>query len=95
MKYWDDVHGGYLDPVKAAEARMEENQWIDKRRVMEQIPRYQMKPGAQPPIILKWIDQRKKRGRYRARLVAREIKRAKRVKDKLGPEDCFFSDAPN
>ena len=33
-QFWDDVNGGWLDPVKVRSARREEVEWIKKRGVL-------------------------------------------------------------
>jgi len=91
-RYYDDVNGGYLDPQKAAAAREEEIAWILKRHVLDKVPRSQC---TTKPIPIKWIDTMKLGGRYRSRLVAREIKRAKKFKDRLRPEECFSAMPPS
>ena len=46
------------------------------------------------PYTLKWIDIVKPDGRYRRRLVVREIKRAKSPEERLEPQDVFSSMPP-
>ena len=43
------------------------------------------------PLSMRWIDTVKADGRYRSRLVVREIKKAKKPGDKLEPQDVFSS----
>ena len=88
---WDDINNEELDPVKVMEARQEEIDYIRGMQVFKAVPKSEC-PGK--PITMKWIDTRKQSGRYRSRLVCREIKKAKRSEDKLDPADVFSAMPP-
>jgi hypothetical protein len=57
------------------------------RRVFSVQPESWAKTLGLRPISMKWIDTVKPNGKYRSRLVVREIKKA--MKEKLRPEDVF------
>ena len=86
--YWDDVNGGWLEPSKVRAARKEELDWVIRQGVFEQIPEEDV---TGKKLSLKWIDSMKPGGRYRSRLVVREIKNAKTADEKLDPSDVFSS----
>ena len=73
-QYWDDVNGGWLDPEKVKAARKEELDWIVKQHVFEKVADTEVEGKK---LSLRWIDTVKSNGRYRSRMVFREIKRAK------------------
>ena len=70
--YWDDVNGGWLDPEKVEQARKEELDWILKQGVFEKVREEECRGKR---LSLRWIDTVKSNGRYRSRLVVREIKK--------------------
>jgi hypothetical protein len=45
-------------------------------------------------LTLKWVDTRKSSGLVRSRLVAREVKKAKKVEDRLQPHEVFSAMPP-
>ena len=93
-RYWDDLNGGWLDPQKAKAARQEELQWMEYRKVFRKVPEAWAKQRKLKKLSLKWIDTYKSDGRYRSRLVVREIKKAKPLHDRLKPEDVFSAMPP-
>ena len=85
------MNGGWLDKAKVEAARKEELDWILRQKVFEKVPITQVDGRL---LTLKWVDTRKSDGRYRSRLVVREIKKAKREEDKLDPSEVFSSMPP-
>jgi len=90
-EYWDDVNGGWLDTEKVRKARKEELDWILKQNVFSKVPASEVEGRL---LSLRWIDTVKSDGRYRSRLVVREIKKAKKEDEKLDPADVFSSMPP-
>ena len=94
LKFWDDVHGGWLDPAKVQEARKTELEWIHKQGVYEQRTIQERKEvTGLPPIRLLWIDINKgdnDHPNYRGRLVVRE-KRGKGESGRALPAALLFS----
>ena len=59
-KYWDDVKGGWLDPVLLGKAREEEMQYVKKHAVYEKVPISQcLKETGKNPIKTGWADTNK------------------------------------
>ena len=75
-KFWDDVKGGWLDPVLIGKAREEEMQYVKKHAVYEKVPISQcLKETEKNPIKTGWADTNKGTSecRYiRSRWVAKE-----------------------
>ena len=92
--FWDDINGGWLDATRVRAARKEELDWMESRKVMMAVPELECKQKQGRPLTLKWLDTVKPDGRYRSRLVVREVKRAKRPEERLDPQDVFSSMPP-
>ena len=59
-KYWDDVNGGWLDPVLIRKASEEEMQYVKNHAVSEKVPMSQgWKETGQNPIKTGWADTNK------------------------------------
>ena len=75
-KYWDDVLGGWLDPVLIPKAREEEMQYVKKHAVYEKVTVSQCwKKTGKNPIKTGWADTNKKTSEcpnIRSRWVAKE-----------------------
>ena len=61
---------------------------------MEVVDEYEMIQKGLKPLTIRWIDQLKQDGRYRSRLVAREIKKLKRAHERLEAHEVFSSMPP-
>ena len=86
-EYWDDVNGGWLDKSKVEKARKEELDWILKQTVFEKVPMAQVDGRL---LTLKWVVTVKSDGRYRSRLVVREIRRPRRRRTSWTHLRCFL-----
>ena len=86
-KFWDDVIGGWLDPVLVRKAREEEMQYVKKHAVCENIPMSQYwKETEKNPIKTGWADTNKRTSEcpnIRSRWVAKEYN--------TGPRPDLFS----
>ena len=79
IKFYDDVNGGEeLDKKKVVEARKLEMQFFKKMGVYSKVSKDDVKEKAGKIITTKWVDTDKGMGKYRSRLVGREIKKDKR-----------------
>ena len=90
--YFDSVNGGYLKPELVREARAEELRWVKEKKIWEWRPTEECwnEAGAKP-VPLKWVDTNKgddEEPNYRSTIVAREIKKAKKIWQKLKPKIC-------
>ena len=77
----DDVRGGVLETEKVKQARQEKFQWCRGMGVWEPVLRKDMEPKGAKAVSLRLVDTNKDdagRPNYRSRLVAREIKMAKK-----------------
>ena len=55
--YWDDVHGGWLDPEKVKEARQLEMEYLKRQAVYEKRPISEaLKVTGRRPIPVRWLD---------------------------------------
>jgi hypothetical protein len=90
-RYWDDVSGKELDPVRVREARVEEMKEFGKHTVYEKVPLAQCwSRTGKKPIGVRWVDINKgddRNPKYRSRLVAMEFNCDKR-------EDLFAATPP-
>ena len=72
MEAWDDVNGGYLDPVEVKKARATEINWVREQKIYEIVPRQTCyNETGKAPISLLWIDTNKgdeKHFNYRSRM---------------------------
>ena len=91
-RFWDDVNGGWLDPIRVRAARRLEVDWIVKRNVLKIVKRTETK--GKKLLDLRWVDTQKSDGTHRSRLVVREIKKAKKASERLSPEEVFSSMPP-
>jgi len=93
--FWDDVKGGWLQPEGVQEARREEIEWMQHRKVFEVVKAdLCWKDTGKAPMSLRWVDTNKgdsTRPRYRSRLVAREVRRGK---TRVLPDAMLFSAMP-
>eukprot|EP00959_Pyramimonas_sp_CCMP1952_P201814 4220142-Pyramimonas_sp.AAC.1 len=96
-RYWDDVNGGWLDPVMVREARKCEVDWLRRQEVHEKRPLQECREVTRAnPIKLFWIDTNKgdnERSNYRSRIVVRE-KRGKGEEGRSLPAALLFSAMP-
>ena len=95
QEFWDDVNGGWLEAGKVRQARKEEMDWMSARQVFTIVSDSECKRSKQSkPLTWRWLDTRKPSGRYRSRLVVREIKKAKPMSQRLRPEEVFSAMPP-
>ena len=80
---WDDVNGGELDAGDVREARKEEVEYMESRRIWDVKPTSECwdKLG-KAPVGVRWVDSRKSSG-VRSRLVARDFKGKDNDRDDL------------
>ena len=78
----DDQQGNLLDPIKVKEGKREESEWVLKQKLFDYVPRSECAERQGRPYSLKWVLKNKGE-KVRARLVVREIKRAKSEYEKL------------
>jgi len=99
--FFDTVNGGFLEPVLVKKARAEELTWVrgekifDEEMVSWETAKQRMK--GVPPISVKWVDTNKGDDgmpNYRSRLVAREIKKLKKLDQQLEVKDLFSAMPP-
>ncbi|CAK0860922.1 unnamed protein product [Prorocentrum cordatum] len=96
--YWGDVNGGWLDPAGVRAARQEELAWMKHREVFE--PSDEETCGrltGRAPLRTRWVDTNKgdeQRPKYRSRLVAMEIKAAKKASEQMSASELFSSTPP-
>ena len=86
VEAWDDVNGGYLDPVEVKKARATEINWVREQKIYEIVPRQTCYNETGKAPLLLWIDTNKgddKNSNYRSRIVAREIKARKKISERL------------
>ena len=88
-----DQQGNLLDPIKVKEGTREEIEWVLKQKLFYHVPQSECVERQGRPYSLKWV--RKNKGeKVRARLVVREIKKAKSEYEKLEPSDVFSAMPP-
>ena len=78
---WDDVNGGLLPAEEVKKARTLEMDYFKKQGVYRKVPVTQCYAEGLRPITVRWLDTNKgdpEKPNYRSRLVAREIKAAKK-----------------
>ena len=88
-----DQQGNLLDPVKVEEGKREEIDWVLKQKLFDCFPQSECTERQGRSYSLKWVLKNKGEN-VRARLVVREIKRAKSEYEKLEPSDLFSAMAP-
>ena len=82
VEFYDDVSGEYLDKDLVMKARQLEMAYFKKMRVYDKVDRSEAKANGAKVITVRWLDINKgdkMSPNYRSRLVAREIKRDKRL----------------
>ena len=86
-----DQQRNLLDPIK--EGKREEFEWVLKQKLFDYVPQSECTERQGRPYSLKW-DLKNKGETVRARLVVREIKKAKSEYEKLEPSDVFSAMPP-
>ena len=75
IAFYDDVNGGQrLDKRKVIQARRLEMQFFKKMGVYSKVSKSEVKKAGGKIISTKWVDTDKGDGKYRSRLVGRELK---------------------
>ena len=85
-EYWGDVNGGLLAAEEVKKARTLEMDYFKKQGVYRKVPVTQCYTEGLRPITVRWLDTNKgdpEKPNYRSRLVAREIKAAKKPEEQL------------
>ena len=88
-----DQQGNLLDPIKVKEGKREEIEWVLKQKLFDYVPQSECTERQGGPYSLKWVLKNKGE-KVRARLVVREIKKAKSEYEKLEPSDVFSAMPP-
>ena len=88
-----DQHGNLLDPIMVKEGKREDIDWVLKQKLFDYIPQSECAERQDRLSSLKWA-LKKKGEKVRARLVVREIKKAKSEDEKLEPSDLFSAMPP-
>ena len=92
----DDEHdqqGNLLDPIKVKEGKREDIDWVLKQKLFDCIPQSECTERQDRLSSLKWV-LKKKEEKVGARLVVREIKKAKSEDENLEPSDLFSAMPP-
>ena len=84
----------YFDPIKVKERKREEIEWVLKQKLFDYVPQSECTERQGRPYSLKWVLKNKGE-KVRARLVVREIKKAKSEYEKLEPSDVFSAMPPS
>ena len=87
-----DQQGNLLDPIKVKEGK-KKIEWVLKQKLFNYVPESECLERQGKPYSLKWVLKNKE-DKVRARLVVREIKRAKSEDEKLKPSDVFSAMPP-
>ena len=88
-----DQQGNLLDRIKVKEGKREEIEWVLKQKLFDYVPQSECTERQGRPYSLKWVLKNKGE-KVRARLVVREIKKAKSEYEKLEPSDVFSAMPP-
>ena len=88
-----DQQGNLLDPMKVKGGKREEIEWVLKQKLFDYVPHSECVERQGRPYSLKWVLKNKGE-KVRARLVVREIKKAKSEYEKLEPSDVFSAMPP-
>ena len=88
-----DQQGNLLDPVKVKKGKQEEIGWVLKQKLFDYAPEGECAERQGRPYSLKWALKNKGDG-VRARLVVREIRKAKTEDEKLEPSDVISAMPP-
>ena len=95
-EYWDDANAGLLPAEEVKKARTLEMDYFKKQGVYRKVSVTQCYTEGLRPITVRWLDTNKgdpEKPNYRSRLVAREIKAAKKPEEQL-PQNLLFSSMP-
>ena len=79
--------------MKVREGKKEEIEWVLKQKLFDYVPQSECSERHGRPYSLKWVLKNKGE-KVRARLVVREIKKAKSEYEKLEPSDVFSAMPP-
>ncbi|MCR9103517.1 MAG: hypothetical protein NXI25_26465, partial [bacterium] len=96
-QFVDDVTGTELPAHLVKAARKEELGWLHKEGVYVKVPRRICEGKGMKPLQLKWLDINKgdaTQVKVRSRLVAKEVRKAKRPEDRLRAEETFAATPP-
>ena len=88
-----DQQGNLLDPIKVKEGKKQEIEWVLKQKLFDYVPQSECTERQGRPYSSKWVLKNKGE-KVRARLVVREIKKAKSEYEKLEPSDVFSAMPP-
>ena len=88
-----DQQGNLLDPTKVKEGKRDEIDWVLKHKFFDNVPESECAERQGRHYSLKWVLKNKGE-KVRARLVVREIKKAKSEDEKLEPSDVFSAMPP-
>ena len=88
-----DQRGNLLDPIRVKDGKREEIEWVLKQKLFDYVPQSECTERQGRPYSLKWVLKNKGE-KVRARLVAREIKKAKSEYEKLEPSDVVSAMPP-
>ena len=88
-----DQQGNLLDPSKVKEGKKEEIEWVLKQKLFDYVLQSEGAERQGRPYLLKRFLKNKGE-KVRARLVVREIKKAKSEDEKLQPSDVFSAMPP-
>ena len=88
-----DQQGNLLDPIKVKEGKREEIEWVLKQKLFDYVPPSECAERQGRLYSLEWVLKNKGE-KVRARLVVREIKKAKSEHEKLEPSDVFSAMPP-
>ena len=83
-----DQQVNLLDPIKVKEGKREEIEWVLKQKLFDYVLQSECAERQGRPYSLKWVLKNKGE-KVRARLVVREIKKAKSEYEKLEPSGVF------
>ena len=84
-----DQQGNLLDPIKVKLGKKEEIEWVLKKKLFDYVPQSECTERQGRPGL-----EKQKEKKVRARLVVREIKKAKSEYEKLEPSDVFSAMPP-
>ena len=96
-QYIDDVNGGILPAEEVRKARALEMDYLHRQQVYRVVPISECyETTGKAPVKVRWIDTNKgdpTNPNFRSRLVAKDIKAAKKPEDQL-PANLLFSSTP-
>ena len=88
-----DQQGNLLDPIKVKEGQREDIDWVLKQKLFDCVLQSECMERQDRPSSLKWVLKNKGE-KVGARLVVREINKAKSEDEKLEPSDLFSAMPP-